>query len=412
MRADFYKAFRKEESPRILPKKVVTEVNKGLPKGYSYERDKKTGIYYVQPNNKGESQIINGSIDYKKNNIPETIPREQLLEYAYRMQKKIEFDPTEIDDGEKVYSTDDVFKDPITGESKGERHYYILPKPFPSPAPVSLQLSDGRSIEVMVQRQPYDKMDQIKLENVSFPSINIIWIIPEKKGDAPGTITISASPKKAETVADVIVSLQIVQEFLSRKLKIDGVLMGKNLSGNPGNIEDEHLAESIVFWSNIEKLEKILQVRFNPQVDLAEDDFRFSSELFKCFIEEQDLVYAKPIKHFHLGIQESSDAIETCDTLTKHPGISLSFVGERPNCTLLGAHFTLYESNVLVDMIVDRVIIDEDKKGIEVFISDAPGASFRVIRRFYLTMDEAQENMQRMFTQHTVFRGEIKDNNS
>lgn len=409
MIADFYKEFKEDDPPRVLPAKVVAEFNKTLPKGYRYQWNSQRGEYFVCPSHSVIDQKFTCTVDYEKYGIPKTISQDHLAEYLYRTQKTIELDNVRIIDDDQEYDPSDVFCDPITGQCHQRSMYLIQPMQFPSPVGMEIETSTDEKVEILFRRMPYDSMDHIKIGNVSFPALKMEWIMPEKQEKnrnkmGPGRIHIVAIPKKAESVHDALLSLIILRDFANGKLKINKTKIGKDLSGGASAIDNEQLNDSINFWQSMCELETIIGVRFNPAADYPNEDEKFASELIHNMIKGKDLIFSKPFKHFHLGFSERIDRSNAINKLINTKGFSLSFIGGPIECTLLGANFTLYETNVLVDMIIDQIVIDEDKRGAEIYISNAPDTVYKLVKRFYMTEKEARDNMTRMFAQNTAFK--------
>ena len=408
MIADFYDSFQKAASKRVLPAKVLKEVNKTLPRGYHYERNEE-GKYFVAPNKGKTSQHFVGDIDYDHCNIPKEITNDQLFEYMYRTQRAVAFKNVKIVEDGKEISFADMYADPISG-TKPEviGSYYMYPTKFPPAPPLELETSSGQKLQIEISRFPYESMDQVKFGNTSFPALTIEFILPEKENKrgislGAGSIHISATPSKAEKVTDAILSLEIIKEFASGTLKINGTPVGKDINGQAAKLNNDDLENKVRFWLAIYKLEKILQVQFDPREDYPEEDRKFTDELFFNFLDKKDLIFIDPFKHFHIGIKGRNDQKTGFEQLIGKPGTSLAYVGNAV-CTLLGAKFDLFVANVLVDLILDNVEMDDDGKGAELYFSDAPGTKLKLVKRYYLTNEEALDNLTRMQTEHAQYK--------
>ena len=410
MIADFYKILKEKDATAKLPTKVVTEINKSLPKGYVYEFDNESGKYVITPSKKQTPEKYSGTIDRKKNNIPDSIPQDKIAEYMYRTQRVLEVDNLGIIDRKRFISLDELYIDPITGEKpEGYTKCYIYPRPFPKPVPVQFTLSDGVEINIDFQRQPYESMEYLKFTNVSFPGISIEWIIPDKKNiekgkNIAGKISITVDPRKSTSIPDVLLSFKIYKDFMTGMLFINGEKIGKSNSRALTENESMEIEKRISYWEGLEKLEGILNVKFYPNADYPDEDKKFASELIHCFVNHKDLVYSSPFRSFHVAFDAATEKDNNLLKLPDKPTASLAFVGGPGEATLLGARFDICEANVLVDMKVERIIIDDDNRGADIYITDAPGVIYKVIKRYYLTLDEAQANLQRMFEDHTALK--------
>ena len=407
MIANFYNTIADRDTSRRLPAKVVAELNKELPKGFKYEYEPQSGQYMIVPTLKNHDMGFKGEINRKKNGIPEDIPQSQIFEYMYRIQKPLEVDNVEIGEGEKRVKLDTMLKDPITGASNvSNGKFFFIPKPFPDPLAMIVETADNEKQSIQFQRQPYESMDYVKYANVSFEGLSIEWILPEVKTNSsiklgPGKINISVKPEKCQSVRLSVIALKIFRDFMNGDLLINGTKVGKSESKETSKDEAERVLESIYFWENLEKLEKALDVHFHPSAAVPEEDQKFAAELIHNFVDEKDLVYSSPLKQFHVGFDGPPDEDNSIWDLESMASVSLSFVGGPGDATLLGAQFQLFETNVLVDMRVIKTVLDKDKMGAEIFVEDAPGKKYKLIKRYYLTMDDAKNNMKRMFDEHT-----------
>lgn len=401
MIADFYKLIKKSDTERVLPAKVVKVLNKQLPRGYQYESDGH-GHYVVKPSSKKTTQHFTGTVNYEKSGIPKEIKQEQLGDYVYRTQKRIFLDEVKIIENGKTLDFPDVYKDPITGERTELAHdFMMLPSPFPPAAPMKFETYDGEKINIDFKRVPCDSFEYLKFENVSFPALKMSWTIPEREHKAelgPGVINISATPSKAKSVDEAILALKFLKSFAIKKLRINDTIMGNDL-GNASKLNNAELENRLTFWGLFKRLERILNVKFNPGADYPEEDQQFAAELFYNFLDGKDFVYKKPFTHFHIELNDLAKKEKTFDAIIGMPGLSLSFIG-RNKATLMGAEFELYVSNVLVDMTLDKVIFDEDKQGAELYISDSGEVPFKMIKRYYTSEHDAREGMNRIYNEY------------
>ena len=411
MIADFYKAIKKPETERVLPAKVVKELNKQLPRGYEYVSDG-NGHYIIKPSSKKKKQHFAGIVNYEKSGIPKEITQEQIGDYAYRTQKRIFFDNVSIVEGKKTISISDTYVDPITKEkTEIANDFMMFPAPFPPAVPMVFETYDGEKVNIEFKRVPYESMTHIKFENVTFPALKMSWILPEREHKTelgPGVINISVTPTKAETVEDAVMALKIIKSFAQKKLKINDTTIGEDLGGNAAKLDNDELEERLLFWNAFRQLENIIGVKFFPGADYPEEDQHFAGELFYNFLDNKDFVYVRPFTQFHVGIGSLTQKDDTLNEIVGKPGLSLSFVGEA-KATLMGAEFELFQTNVLVDMTLDRIVLDEDKKGAELFVSDAPNSEFKMIKRYFLSREEAQNGMDRIYKEYSTYKMNERD---
>ena len=82
--------------------------------------------------------------------------------------------------------------------------------------------------------------------------------------------------------------------------------------------------------------------------------------------------------------------------LTKHigkPGLVLSFIDGPIMCTLLGTEFQLFESTILQNVEIEKVVQDQKGEGAEVYLCHCP---WILVRKYALTEREAQIQIQKL----------------
>lgn len=409
MIGSFYDAFKSTEQPRVLPSEVVDELSKELPRGYRYEMSE-DGRCMVVPDENEASARFCGDVDYAANGIPESISRDKLVEYMYRTQKQIKFKSVCMTDGERTVPIEDMYRDPLTHErSETVTEVWARPYPFPPPKVHVLSDGEGTSQEVSIRRVPYDSMSAVKFVNFTFPALAIEVIIYERDGEESqlpaggSSIRVSARPTKAKSVHDAVVALTLMKAFGAGTLRIDGVPLSSSLHYRESQKDRcEQVGEALSFWQTLERLEEVLGVEFDPSVECDNECADLLRSLAYSFLDERDVVITKPLVHFH--IEFAGD--ENIDELEGHigrSGLSLSFV-DVINANVMGASFSVCEANVLVDMVLERVVYDGDDKGAELYIADAPGASFKVVKRIFRTEQEALDGMGAMYERHAEYR--------
>lgn len=404
MIADFYKSIQKNNSERVLPAKVVKSLNDQLPKGYHYVRNKE-GKYIIEPMKGKSSQHFTCSFDRKKNEIPDEINEDQIFEYIYRTQKPIQIDSITISEDGKELGLNDFGRDPITGDrTEILQNIVLYPKPFPPAVPMKFATSDGEIVEIYFRRMPYASMEHVKYENITLTALKMEWLIPEKKPKkelAQGKIKIEAKPYKASTVNDARLSLKILKDCLKSRLKINNTLIRGNITSNTNKLDNGELDGQISLWEKFQNLENILNISFNPSAGLPAEDQTFAAELFYNFLDKKEFIYTQPFTHFSIVIDPVYEKNNQLDELIGKSNVPLS-VMEKFEANLMGATFTLYRVNVLIDMIVERIIPDYDRKEAEIYISDAPNAKFKVIKKYYITEEEAFVGMNEISNQYST----------
>ena len=396
MIGNFYKVFKSNKNERVLPAKVVAELSKNLPLGYTYKMDDKTGHLIVVPEKANNFKDLNVKLDLSAIDIPISISSEQqILEYLYRTQQKVPVLDASIGKGNKTIPFSDLTQDPITGEGREEIiDMFVIPQPFPPAVEVGFMTSDGKEKKILLRRKPYNSMNHIRITNDSFPALNIEWILPDKQevNDEPAKVTVTANPLKADNVNDAEMAIRILKDFYNGSLRINNMKLGKSLSGI-SQISVESLDNKIRFWNILGKLESIINVKFKPGADFPEEDDQFLRELEIMFIEDKAIQQVPSFDHFHVGsIKFRNEEFN----LTKHigkPGLVLSFIDGPIMCTLLGTEFQLFESTILQNVEIEKVVQDQKGEGAEVYLCHRP---WTLVRKYALTEREAQIQIQKL----------------
>ena len=407
MIADFYKAIRKDETKRILPVKVVRELNKQLPKGYEYKLDDK-GNCVVKPVKGKTEQTITGTINYSKSNIPKRIKQDQVADYVYRTQKRVFLDNVKVVEDGRVIDFNDLYKDPITGKQiQTSSDFVLIPEPFPPAMPMTFVTYEGQEVVIYFQRVPYDNMQFVKYENISFPALQMITTVPDgtnQTKNVPASINIAATPSKAETVEDAILSLKILKSFAQKKLKINDTLIGADLSdGKTPKLNNEELDNRLIYWEGLQKIQTIFNAHFNPGAEFPDEERKLIDELFFCFLEDKEMIYTKPFDKFHIGIKNAQDANIFANNIVGKPGEPLLFLSS-VGATLLDAKIMFFQASVLVDMTVDKVTLDDNGEGAYLYIVDAPNTQFKMIRKYYLTEEEAKAGATNILKKYSTYK--------
>lgn len=403
MIGDFYKAFSKSQKSRVLPPQVVQELDKTLPEGFHYVLNEETQRLIAAPINENEIPPLSTVIDPVKCGIPESLRPDQWMDYLYRTQKPIQIE-TFIQQGDKKYTAFSLYMDPIRDPESEEQFLQIMmPNEFPEAKPLVFELPNGMSEAIMIRRVPFEDMTHMKFGNVSFPALTIEWVVPDdpelvKSKKEPARISVSAFPSKALSVKDAVFALQAFRAFKDGSLRVEGRKIGKVLDKSPGT-DNEQVDKDILFWESALELEKMLHVQFQPGADFPEKDRIFFSELLACLRDGKELTYKSPFSKFHIGIDKKSNEIPI-ESLEGPNVNALTFYREYPECTLLGSQFAIFETTMLLDVIISKVVKDEDGNGAEIYIrEDSP---WTLIKKYALTEKEAANHTDLIFKKYAA----------
>lgn len=398
MIGDFYKAFRKSQKSRVLPPQVVEELDKTLPDGFHYVLNEETQRLIAVPINENEIPPLSTVIDPVKCGIPENLSPYQWMDYLYRTQKSVPIE-TYIQQGDKKFMAFSLYTDPIRGPESGEQFLQIMiPNEFPEAKPLVFELPNGKSEAIMIRRVPFEDMTHMKFGNVNFPALTIEWIVPDdpelvRSKKEPAQISVSAFPGRASSVKDAVFALQAFRSFKDGSLRIEGRKIGKNLD-KPSGTDNEQVDKDISFWESALELEKLLHVHFQPGAEFPEEDRIFFSELLACLRDGKELTYKTPFFKFHIGIDKKNNEIPL-ESLEGPNTNALTFYREYPECTLLGSQFAIFETTMLLDVNINKVVKDEDGKGAEIYIRE--NSPWTLVKKYALTENEAENNMDLIF---------------
>ena len=402
--------FKKPDAHRVLPDAVVEALSANLPRGYRYDRGT-DGNYMVVPAGDGEACTFKGSIDRDANKIPDFVSEDAFLEYAYRAQRSLRIEHVVLGDDKRSMPLEDVHMDPITHERSGTvTEVWLVPKAFPPVPPLVLTTGDDLEITVEMERRPSESLNSAKFANVSFTALSIEVEVSDEDDFVSGkvartsTIHVSAAPKKGETVRDAISSLLVLKAFADGVLVINGApIADGRIGSSEGGLDVGRVEESLKYWKTLERLGNEIGVTFDPGVELDEEGLTLLRSLVGGLLDHREVVIPNPFSHFHIDFEEKAQLAGIEGKVGK-PGLSLSFV-KVSHVTLLGAEFDVCKGSVLVDMVLEQIVYDEDGKGAEFYITNAPGLTFKVVERLCLSEQDALDAMNLMYERHAEYEG-------
>lgn len=403
MIGDFYNAFSKSKKSRVLPPQVVEVLDKTLPDGFHYVLNEETQSLIAVPINENEIPPLSTVIDPIKCGIPKDLSPDQWMDYLYRTQKSVPIE-TYIQQGDKKYTAFSLYTDPIRGPESEEQFLQVLmPNEFPEAKPLVFELPNGESEAIMIRRVPFEDMTHMKFRNNSFPALTIEWIVPDdpelvRSKKEPARISVSAFPSKAASVKDAVFALQAFRSFRDGSLRVEGRKIGKILDKSSGT-DNEQVDKDISFWQSALELEKILQVQFQPGAEFPEEDRIFFSELLACLRDGKELTYKSPFSKFHIGIDKKNNEIPL-ESLEGPNANALTFIREYPECTLLGSQFAIFETTMLLDVIISKVVKDEDGNGADIYIRE--NSPWTLVKKYALTEKEAENNTDLIFKKYAT----------
>lgn len=395
MIGDFYNAFKRPDDARKLPKSVLDVLREDIPKGYDYEYNEALGRLIAVPKDKSKTQKLKFNIDFGSlDNFPDyakkSLPN-SLLDYAYRSQKPIPLKSAEVEDETgKCYPLDKLTRDVFSTEQASE--LFLFPSPFPPGKKVLFEMKSGKTKEITIHRVASEEPESTRMENEDFPALSLRALYFEDKR-RNAKFSISATPKKAETVYDAIIALEILKGYVEGTLKINGNTIGKVLTDDP-DYDKDLLEAQLEFWNGLLILESILKVKFNPKAKMEQKDYRFFEELAIAFINKQDVKLKEPTSYISVNPEAVEDPAFIKMALEDKRGFALSYISGPVDANLLEAEFSLYSSNVLLGIKVDHVENEDGETNL--YLISALDEPWVMYKRYALDIKSAAEEQKRM----------------
>lgn len=398
MIANFYDSFGKEnDEGQDIPKEVLELLNQDLPNNFEYTKDEKTGDYHVTPKSDMLSQGVSLSMDIDFEEIEDVnlkeklkmLPKSKWRNYLYRIQKSVPVKNAKIGNNKDKIAMEKMIGDPFD-ESGEILDMIVCPTRFDKPRKLHFETVEGEKIDVDIQQQPYDSITEIKYSSINFPAFKMeIYLYspllddestaPNKVNHEKSRISYSLTPKKAACVQDAVAAINIFRGLCYGNVKINGVTM--SATNKSVQINEERLKSTIEFWTELKKIEDILDISFIPSAEFSVEDSIFLKELSLCLLKEKNISWLHPFDHFHLGnfqIKENEP-----EKIIEKEGIYFDFLEGPIHATLLGAEFDLYSKTKMVDFVITNIKWDNEKKDSgEFYISDAPNKVWKLIRRY------------------------------
>lgn len=290
MFVDFDEIFSDDPKSQFnIPPAFINYLNKGLPKGLKYTLDE-DGNYVVTPEKdeikiSGIKPILN---EEQKRVLGNECTFEDILEYAYNSQQKIEIQPVEpgfIKINNAKIPIDRLMGNPLKPIKVIEGKAYMLPPKFDEK--IELKLGDGK-YERMVHiiRVPNNSINVLSFESKKDEPLKVNYSFDKSTNNI--TMNISFDLNLAKTIKDMVESVFIYNAFVDGKGYIGGNLLSLKINNNKCKKYDKR---SAVFWEKVLKIEKELGVEFvPPQENLDYNKILEIEELY------QSLVLKRPFK--------------------------------------------------------------------------------------------------------------------
>ncbi len=300
--ANFDNLFRKQnETTEHVPKIVLEKLNQGLPKGLEYRILDKENLI-LTPN--GSSEITFSGIQFV---LPEKYIKLlgnrqhslDLLEfYSTNTQTSIQIKPANgnqiLVNGTSI-SLEDFIKNPFGPCTIQNGAFYMLPYKFAPPFEISV--GDGIVEKmVLVQRVPYDSLDEIKYETVGNECLKVTYYLNTKAKSLRFSFTLNT--RHAKSVQDLLDCINIFYAFRRGQ----GFIFGRKHSCKPFPDADQDTF-NLRFWKHVKELENIFNISFSIRNKKITNEISWKlEELYQMLIEKNIIRERKTLSKLFVNV--------------------------------------------------------------------------------------------------------------
>lgn len=348
MFSNFEKAFKRNESEKIIPHEVIEALSEKLPDGFKYV-DVGEGACAIIPT-KSEFKI-NINVEFPDDFTPSS-PQE-LMEYIYRTQRELKGKADSEGfielNGAKI-KVDDCIRFPFENVSLKESEFIIKPMPFKT---FKVPLEGGNSkIDVLMKRQPYASMKKSLFKNVDDNVFEISYLVDEEKGSINFHFNINI--ENSTDIFEILKGLKLYHLLLNGQLNFAGInlfdlLNDKNIDSN----EKEAILKTINFWEKVSELQKILNVKFIPKHPVTYDDAIYIEKLYRSLRKKEPYKEYININTLTTTSNKKIDWDQTKDA----QGIAFQFVENSVSETFWGVELILSRTIGLFDIKVKDIFV-------------------------------------------------------
>lgn len=407
MHGHFFEAFGKQDSEsRTIPDDILQNLNKRLPENFKYMK-RSDGSYEAVPNENMEGLVFNFELDLDNEphlkELYNELGADKFIAYIYRIQKAIPAKDIKMGTSDKLESVRKLSSDPLSDEECEITHSMIYPSQFEKPYTIRFESPEGDVVDIDIQQVKYDSLTEIKRENISFPAlkIEIYQYSPLTNRLDSGAhtsqtkqikINYAVIPNRAKTVHEVVVAFHVFKGLVEGTTKMNNTY----LTSQEGKITSPtvQMESSMVFWETALKLEKKLNVSFDPSIALSNADLQLFTELDVCMLQGKMIKWNHPFDHFHIDDYQAKDGLDLDNHIMKEK-ISYAFIEGPISATLLGASFDYYSLTTMDGFKITNIEWEKKGKKGEVYISDSDDNPW-VLSRHYCTEQEAKEFIEKI----------------
>lgn len=384
---NFEKAFFNENNSNQVPKEVIQVLTDKLPEGFTYDI-LENGVLALKPTTEG-IKIDGLKIDTTDPVFEGFVPKDitEAVEYLYRSQKSLKIklnDEDELLINGEPFNMSKVIMHPLVENIKGKHEILIMPAPFEPPFELELE-TEGTTQKFTVQRSPLADMYKMKFESIDDGSFKISYIIDEKRKSFKFNFKIQFD--KIISTLDMLNALKLYYGCLTNNFKING----HKLNTKKFNKEEaQSVLKNIAIWGKIEELERELNVKFNPDIGLEQEDVLIIEKLYRSFIENKAFKEFISLNDFSMNKVESNEQLQ--EILGKE-GIVFNLTNN-VEINILGAKLKLYMLTYLFDLIVSN--FEEENDTIKLLTIPSKNKKIYQSIKFYLNETEMEIHNETM----------------
>ncbi|TXR66515.1 abortive phage resistance protein [Bacillus sp. AR8-1] len=386
MFSNFKQAFKKDESKNAkIPQAVLDALSEDLPKGLKYVPIDNQQIKAV-PEEGNEIRITISSLKVKLPDGLKLNSPEELQEFLYRTQQKVQTDGESIKINGEKKPLSELIKKPFQPQKiiPGKIKYEIEPQPFPEPNPLEVTYEEMGITKVFhVKRQPLADMKKSLFKTIDSDPIEIIFTIDEE--DSSVAFNVNMMLSKVTSVEEIIKTIELYKGFLNGKVKLADVIQTPIMNEVDGI---DSIDDALRYWEKVSAIGKKLQLEFNPQEEIDEKGLLLVDRLYKSLIENAPYKMPVMIEKFTTTTSEALNKSEFSD------GKGMAFQYKNTEIfTLYGVKFNIFSAVALLNCKISNIETVETNK-YKFNIEPAYGDSIEQASKHFIS----QEELDKFFT--------------
>ncbi|PEX67021.1 abortive infection system toxin AbiGii family protein [Bacillus cereus] len=386
MFSNFKQAFKKDESKNAkIPQAVLDALSEDLPKGLKYVPIDNQQIKAV-PEEGNEIRITISSLKVKLPDGLKLNSPEELQEFLYRTQQKVQTDGESIKINGEKKPLSELIKKPFQPQKiiPGKIKYEIEPQPFPEPNPLEVTYEEMGITKVFhVKRQPLADMKKSLFKTIDSDPIEIIFTIDEE--DSSVAFNVNMMLSKVTSVEEIIKTIELYKGFLNGKVKLADVIQTPIMNEVDGI---DSIDDALRYWEKVSAIGKKLQLEFNPQEEIDEKGLLLVDRLYKSLIENAPYKMPVMIEKFTTTTSEALNKSEFSN------GKSMAFQYKNTEIfTLYGVKFNIFSAVALLNCKISNIETVETNK-YKFNIEPAYGDSIEQASKHFIS----QEELDKFFT--------------